>query len=151
MKETLTRSLTGVLFVAAIILSLLHTWLYLALFTIICIFSWIEYVNLFPEKARESLKVSGAAIISSLFVSVFLIFSDRADRMILLVPLFIMTVFLFRDQVNRIQAWKLRIFILITGMIYLAFPLCLLHFMAFRLDPEGVFSYRWIIYMFLFL
>ena len=71
--------------------------------------------------------------------------------MILLVPLFIMTVFLFRDQVNRIQAWKLRIFILITGMIYLAFPLCLLHFMAFRLDPEGVFSYRWIIYMFLFL
>lgn len=152
MKETLIRSLTGVLFVSAIILSLLlHFWIFLALFTLICILSWIEYVNLFPARARESLKVSGAVLTGSLFISVFFIISNRVDPLILLVPLFILIVLLLRDQVNHIQAWKLRIFMLISGIIYLVVPLSMLHVMAYSLDPGEVYSSRWILYTFIFL
>ena len=152
MKEILTRSLTGVLFVAAIILSLiLYFWIYLALFTLICILAWIEYVDLFPGRAGGSLKAGGSLLTGSLFISVFFVSSERANPLILLVPLFILTVLFFLDQVNRIQAWRRRIFILMSGVIYLAVPLSMLHLMAFCLDPGNIFSYRWIIYTFLFL
>ena len=152
MKETLIRSLTGALFVVAIVLSLLfHYWAYLVLFSLISILAWVEYTNLYPIAIRKGLKISGAVLNASLFISVFLTVSGMVDRIILILPLIILTILLIQDQVNQIQAWKLRIFILVSGTIYLAFPLSLLHIMAWELDTGNTFSYRWILYTFLFL
>ncbi len=152
MKETLTRSLTGLVYVAVILLSLLlHTWAYLILFTLICILAWIEYVNLFPQRVRTGMQAAGALLTSSLFITGFFIMGGRAGWILLLVPGFILAVLLLRDQANRIAARRLRMFIFLTGIIYLALPLATLHIMGFRLGPEGEFSHRYILFTFVFL
>ena len=152
MKETLKRSLTGALFVAVILLSLLiHEWLYLSLFCLISILAWVEYINLFPVAMRSGLKISGAILIATLFASVFFIASSRVHQLILILPVFILTVIALQDQINRIQMWKQRLFIVFSGMIYLALPLSLLHIMAWGLDQGGHYSYRWILYTLFFL
>ena len=152
MKETLTRSLTGALFVAAIVLSLLYNrWAYLALFSLISILAWVEYTNLYPMAIRAGLKISGAVLTASIFISVSLVISGMVHRFILLIPLFIFMVLFIQDRVNQIQAWKLRLFILVSGILYLALPLSMLHLMAWELDPGNTFSYRWILFLLLFL
>ena len=152
MKEALTRSLTGALFVAVIVLSLLiHEWLYLSLFCLISILAWVEYVNLFPVAMRSGLKISGAILNVSVFVSVFFIASYRVNHLIFILPVFILTVIVLQDQINRIQLWKQRLFIIFSGMLYLALPLSLLHIMAWGLDKGGNYSYRWILYTLIFL
>ena len=152
MKEILTRTLTGALFIAAILASLLlHPWAFLALFTLFCIVGWTEYLGLFPTSARRGLLIGGALLNAALFVSAFIYFSGMGGTFIFIIPMFILFVLFFQDQFNRIQARRLRLFILVSGLIYISFTLSTLYIMAYRLDPVGGFSYRWILYSLIFL
>jgi phosphatidate cytidylyltransferase len=152
LKETLTRSLTGALFVAAIVASLLlHPWVYLAMFTLVCVLAWVEYLHFYPAGVRGGLHYGGGLLMAAFFISAFLLAGERAGGIVLVAPLFILVVLLLQDQINRIQAWKLRIFILLSGWLYIALTLSSLHWMAYRLDPGGGYSYRWILYTLVFL
>ena len=62
MKETITRSITGIFIIAVIILALvLHPFFYLALFTLVTLGAWLEFTGLFYTGKRTTLRITTPA------------------------------------------------------------------------------------------
>jgi hypothetical protein len=71
LKETITRSLTGILFLVVVILALiLHPYLYLALFSLVCMAGWFEFTSLFYPK-KTGIKITGALLLTGSFIIVY--------------------------------------------------------------------------------
>ena len=89
MKETITRSLTGVLFVGVIISSLIvHPYFYLALFSLICIRGWFEFTGLFPVAGKNRHKITEALLLTGTFIAVFFMLNGQLSPNFLLIAAF---------------------------------------------------------------
>ena len=69
--ETITRTLTGTIFVALVILSLvLHPFAYLVLFSIICVLAWFEFSRMFPEYIPPVMRIPVAIYLAGSFIMI---------------------------------------------------------------------------------
>jgi phosphatidate cytidylyltransferase len=104
MKETLVRSLTGIVFISVVILSLIsHSYLYLLLFSTVLFLAWLEFVRISKKKIPGRLGIPGATILVLMFLGVFLLATGQLPENWILIPgmapfLFLLLYAIFRDQ-----------------------------------------------------
>lgn len=150
MKETIIRSLTGIVLIALIVLSLvIHPAGYLLLFGIACILSWFEFANMYKDSIKPPLKMTIAIYLSVSFMLSYFAASGVMDNKWLILPavilLFLPLVFRLIPSIKMNRIWLISLVIL-----YLLTGFSSLHFMAYSSGHEG-YSPRWILFTFYFL
>lgn len=137
MKETLTRSLTGIVFVALIIFSLIfHPLAYLVVFGIFCTMAWFEFIRLYPESLSPVMKGAGALAITGNFILIFFIAAGYLSPIWLLFP---------AVSILLLGVLARKPFI-IASLIYLLVGFSMMHFLAFSVEPDRGYSPRWILF-----
>lgn len=148
MKETITRSLTGILFLVVVILSLiLHPYLYLALFSLICLAGWIEFTNLFYPENKPGMKISGAFLLTGSFIIIYFIFDGQLPAHFIIFPAISLLVMIFFDVRDKTINAGRGIPVFSTGYIYLGTGFFCLHSLAFQLGTLETYSPLWILYV----
>ena len=113
MKETLIRSLTGIVFTALIILCLvLHPLAYLALFSITITMAWLELARLFPERLSTFIRISLGALISCSFILFYFVSAVNLSQVWLLIPPSTLMLLLFADWMREPSGADKRILLL---------------------------------------
>ena len=147
MKETITRSLTGILFLAVVLLALiLHPYIYLAIFSAVILIGWMEFNGLFDFSGKSSMKFTGAFLLLASFLIVYLILEGRLPVLFLLFPVFSLGIMLVFDALGKTRSPGGGIPVFSTGFLYLGTGLCGLHFLAFRQGTAETYSPTWILY-----
>jgi phosphatidate cytidylyltransferase len=147
MKETLTRTLTGIVFVALVILSLIiHPAAYLVLFSIFCFVAWIELAGLMPESIPGALKIPGAVLIAGCFALVYCIAAGHLAHLWLAIPPGAMLLLiLIAPGAGRHAALKRPFKIFLSWISLLAF-FSVMHMLGFKAGSQGEFTPRWILF-----
>ncbi len=147
MKETLVRSITGIAFIALVVLSLvLHPATYLVLFGLASAAAWFELDRMFRDSVPRSLGILFACVICGSFILVYFIAGRFLPASWLLVPAglaLILLVVLFTSRPA-----KDNIPFLTAAVIYLLAGFCGMHFLAFLPGTEAGYSPRWILFTF---
>lgn len=151
MKETITRSLTGIVFVALIILSLvLHPLAYLFLFSIACTAAWFELARLFPERLSSAMKIPVAVLITGSYILVFFIAGGPLSPKWLLLPPAALVLVLVRVWMPARTGSVKNIPLITAAVIYIFAGFSIMHFLAFPIGAAG-YTPRWILFTFFFL
>ena len=151
MKETLTRSLTGVAFVGLVILSLvLHPISYLVLFSLISALAWMEFTRLFPDRLSQGMKVGGLLFITGCFLWVFFIADGTLSAPWLLVLPAALLVLAMLDGITN-PSPRRSLPVLIASVVYLSAGFSSMHCLAFLPGTHTAYSPRWILFTFYFL
>ncbi len=149
MKETITRSLTGILFLVVIILSLiLHPYLYLAIFSLICVAGWFEFIGLFHSAGRYRLKIPGAILLIVTFIIIFFVLNGYLPSYFLLIPAISLIVMTIGDISEQTCTGSKGIPVYTAGFIYLGAGFSCLHCLAFQKGALEGYSPIWILYTF---
>jgi len=148
LKETITRSLTGILFLVVIILSLvLHPYLYLALFSLVCLAAWFEFTGLFYPENKPGLKIPGALLLAVSFIIIFFIFDGRLPAPFMFLPAIFLIGMIILDAALKTFRASRGIPIFTLGFLYLAAGMCCLHCLAFQQGTLEAYSPAWILYV----
>jgi phosphatidate cytidylyltransferase len=147
LKETITRSLTGILFLAVIILSLiLHPYLYLVLFSLVCLAGWFEFTGLFYPERKPGIKVPGAILLAGTFIIIYFKLTGQLPVYFMILPAISFLVMIIIDTSANTCIPGMGIPVCSTGFLYLGAGFCSLHCLAFQQGtPEG-YSPSWILY-----
>jgi phosphatidate cytidylyltransferase len=129
LKTLLIRTITGAVYVAIVIGSiLLGKFIFSALFLLILIFTLIEFYSLCSKGDNKPQVVTGIFISLIIYIILFLSNHHYLENkfLILLIPLFIIVpiIELFRNKENSTQ----NIAFTILGIAYLAFPFSIFNF-----------------------
>ena len=147
MKETITRSLTGILFLAVIILSLvLHPFLYLALFTLVCAMAWLEFTAMFYPERKTGIRISGALMLAGAFITVYLMLSRQWPVYLAVIPAVLLTVTIIYDAWQKTWKSSRGIPVFSAGFLYVGTGCCCLHCLAFQQGTGVEFAPAWILY-----
>lgn len=150
MKETITRSLTGIVFIALIILSLnLHPLAYLVLFSIVCTAAWFELARLFPDRLSLGLKISFGVLVTGSFILVFFVAGGHlTTKWLLLSPAALVLLLVAVWMLDRPGSVK-NIPFITAAVIYLSAGFSIMNFLAFPIGSG--YTPRWILFTFFFL
>ncbi len=147
MKETITRSLTGILFLVVIILALIvHPYLYLALFSLVCLAGWFEFTGLFYPGGKPGFRIPGALLLASTFIIIFLLLDGRLPAYTMLVPAISFLLMIIFDISAKSWTAGRGIPVFSTGFLYLGAGFCCLHCLAFQQGRSETYSPTWILY-----
>jgi len=148
LKETITRSITGILFLVVIVLALiLHPYLYLAVFSLVCFAGWLEFTSLFYPKSKSGIKIIGGLMLSGSFFIIYFIFNGQLPVYFLFFPAISLLVMIIIDATLKTHLAGIGIPIFITGFIYIAAGMFCLHCLAFQQGTLEVYSPVWILYV----
>ncbi len=152
MKATITRSLTGIVFVALIILSLLlHPLASLSLFCILIAAAWFELVRMYPDKILPETRIPVVIILTGNFILIFLLVSGQLSPTWLIIPA--MTPFLFLalywifDKPGSGASLPFGL----GAIIYLLAGFSMIHILGFSMGTETGYTPRWILFTLYFL
>jgi phosphatidate cytidylyltransferase len=147
LKETITRSLTGILFLVVIILALiLHPYLYLALFSLVCLAGWFEFTGLFYPERKPGFKIPGGLLLACTFIIVYFVLDRQLPLYIMLIPVIFFLVMIIFDVSAKTWTAGRGIPVFSTGFLYLGAGLCCLHCLAFQQGTLEAYSPSWILY-----
>ena len=147
MKETITRSLTGVLFLVVIILSLiLHPYLYLAIFSLLCLAGWFEFTGLFYPERNPGIKIPGAILLACTFIIVYFRLTEQLPAYFMIIPAASFLVMIIIDTSAKTWIRCRGIPVCSAGFLYLGAGFCCLHFLAFQQGTSEAYSPSWILY-----
>jgi phosphatidate cytidylyltransferase len=148
LKETITRSLTGILFLAVVLLALfLHPYLYLVLFSLICIAGWLEFTGLFYRERKPGIKIPGALLLAGSFFTVYFILDGQLSPYFFLIPAISLIVMIFTDAAARTIVTGRGVPVCTAGFLYLGIGMISLHCLAFQQGTLEVYSPAWILYV----
>ena len=148
MKETITRSLTGVVFIALIILSLvLHPLSYLILFSIACTIAWFELARMFPQRIIPGMRIPVAILLSGSFILIFLIAGEYLSPNWLLLIAIVPFLFLVIHLIVVRPGSGANLPFTLGGMIYLLAGFSIMHVLAFSMGTETEYTPRWILFV----
>lgn len=146
MKETVTRSLTGILFIAVIILALLlHPYLYLALFSLVCLTGWLEFTGLLYPERKPGIRIPGALLLAGSFITVYFLLAGTLSPYFFLIPAVSLVVMIIADAAAGTVPSGRGIPVYTAGFLYLGIGLCALHCLAFQPGTLGKYSPAWIL------
>lgn len=148
-KETLIRSLTGVLFIALILLSLLfHPIVYLVVFSLFCTGAWVELNRMFRDASSPWVRIStGAAGLLSFLLAYFVATADLGLPWLfclVVVPAGFLIPLLLRGKSSNAPGALPNL----AGMIFLLTGFTLVHFLACSLESLPGFHPRWLLFTF---
>jgi phosphatidate cytidylyltransferase len=148
MKETLTRSLTGIVFVALIIFSLLlHPVAYLVLFGLACTGAWIEITRLFPERFSPAMAIAGTVLVDACFLLVFFFASGSlSGTWLLLFPAALLLIAIPAGFTGPTPGRSPAL--LIPLIIWLTAGFSSMHLLAWLPGKDASYSPRWILFTF---
>ena len=148
MKETITRSLTGILFLVVIILALiLHPYLYLAIFSLVCFAGWLEFTSLFYQKSKPGIKILGGLLLTGSFIIIYFIFNGQLPAYFILIPAISLLVMIIIDATFKTHLAGIGIPVCTTGFIYMGAGMSCLHCLAFQQGTLEAYSPAWILYV----
>lgn len=148
MKETITRSLTGILFLVVIVLALiLHPYLYLAVFSLVCIIGWIEFTGLFYQERKPGIKILGSLLLAGSSIIIYFIFNGQLSASYLFIPTLSLLVMIIIDATLKTYKTSRGIPVFSAGFLYLGAGLCCLHCLAFQNGTLEAYSPAWILYV----
>ncbi len=148
MKETFTRSLTGIVFVALVIFSLLmHPVAYLVLFGLACTAAWIEITRLFPERFSPGISITGAVFVVGCFLLVFFFAAGSlSGTWLLLLPAALLLIAIPARFTGPSPGRSLAL--LIPLIIWLSAGFSSMHLLAWLPGKDTAYSPRWILFTF---
>ena len=151
MKEFLTRTVSGLIYVAIMIVSiLLHPLIFMTVFLFILILGMIEFYRMCSTPDSIPMMVPGLATGIILFLTIFLVRYTGADsEILLLIPasgLVLMSIpmFLQKDQPLISAALTL------LGIVYVSLPVTIFTLLMYHPYKEG-FDYQVVLFLFLIL
>jgi phosphatidate cytidylyltransferase len=134
-KETITRSISGLIFIALIVLSFLFTpYAYLVLFSLLCTAAGYEFYGMVREGAESGTRLPPAVLSAVFFILVFFVANGTVTGIWLLIPPgLLLAMLLVRLLRRKIPAAS----ILSTtgGFLYLAGGFSMMHFLTY---PAGM-------------
>ena len=152
MKETITRSITGIGFTVLVILSLiLHPLAYTSLFSIILTAGWFEICRMFPDKFFPGIRIPVAILLSSNFVLIFLLAAGHFSIIWLAIPAMAPFLFLAIHWISGKPGSHASVPFSLGSMIYLLAGFSLMHVLAFSVSTDSGYTPRWILFTFYFL
>jgi phosphatidate cytidylyltransferase len=144
-KEALIRSVTGIAFVALVILSFVfHPAGYILLFSGICAGAWLELQRMFPEHFPQGLRIPVALFISGSFILVYFISADSIDSLWFLLPPSLLLVFTVTAWISSRNIELTSMLFLMVSVLYILAGFSALHFLAFTANT--LYDPRWIIF-----
>ena len=148
MKETITRSLTGILFLVVVILALiLHPYLYLALFSLVCMAGWFEFTSLFYPERNPGIKIPGALLLAGSFIIVYFLLNGQLPAYFMFIPAISLLVMIIFDASAKTYSVGRGIPVYSAGFLYLGTGFCCLHCLAFQQGTLEAYSPVWILYV----
>ena len=146
MKEAIIRSITGIIFVALVILSLvLHPFAYLILFSIFIALALFELSGMFPDLLSLRNKIIFSFLLTGNFVLLYFIAAGYISNTWILIPAgLILVIIVFQVLPGYREKGSGNSFIM-TGMIYLLLGFSSMHFLAFSTGTEATYTPRWIL------
>ncbi|MFC2112790.1 phosphatidate cytidylyltransferase [Bacteroidota bacterium] len=152
MKDAITRSLTGIAFIAIIILSLLlHPIAYLTVFSIIIIGAWFELAGMFPGRILPGTRIPVAILLAGNFILIFLLASGSASSNWLIIPALAPFLLIAIHFIVYKPGSGASLPFTLGGMIYLLIGFSIMHILSFSMGSESGYSPRWILFTFYFL
>jgi phosphatidate cytidylyltransferase len=149
LKETVTRSLTGILFIVVIILALLlHPYLYLALFSLVCLTGWFEFTALFSPGGKSAARIPGALLLTATFIIVYFELTGQLPGYLMAVPAISLLLLILTDALAKTGSGVRNVPVFSAGFLYLGAGLCSLHCLAFQQGTLKAYSPAWILYTF---
>jgi len=151
-KEAITRSVTGIIFVTLVILSLVfHPFAYLFLFSIFIALALFELSGMFPGLLSLRKKIIFSILLTGSFILQYFIAAGNISNTWILIPAgFILLIIVFQVLQGNKGKGSGNSFIM-TGMIYLLLGFSSMHFLAFSNGTEAAYTPRWILFTFCFL
>ena len=138
MKEVIVRSISGVVFVAVILASLLFSpFTYLAVFAVVVSFVMSEYLRLTIGEGKFLLKVASIAAGELLFILSFFILGFGWSPVCLLV---VPAILVLLPIINLYSKSYNGIGNAFASLLYIALPFALLNFLAFPRYYNGVYN-----------
>jgi phosphatidate cytidylyltransferase len=148
LKETITRSLTGILFLVVVILALiLHPFLYLVIFSLVCIGGWIEFTGLFFPERIPGIRIPGAMLLTATFIIIYFRLSGQLPVYFVSIPAISLIVMIITDASAKTWSAGGGIPVCSTGFLYLGAGLSCLHLLAFQQGRLEAYSPTWILHM----
>lgn len=143
MKNLIQRTLTGIIFVAVIIVSVLGgSALFTGIFNIILIFTLYEFYGLMRKKGFSPQTVPGIVAGSVLFLTMYKV-ADGFSPALLLVNIFTVSIVFFIELYRKKENPLMNIMITVGGIIYVALPFSALHFIGYYPAEGVVMEYNW--------
>jgi phosphatidate cytidylyltransferase len=148
LKETITRSITGILFLLVIVLALiLHPYLYLAIFSLVCFAGWLEFTSLFYQKSKPGIKIPGGLLLTGSFIIIYFIFNGQLPGYFMFIPAISLLVMIIIDATFKTHLAGIGIPVCTTGFIYMGAGMFCLHCLAFQQGTLEAYSPAWILYV----
>ena len=152
MKEAVTRSITGIIFVALVVLSLVfHPFAYLILFSIFIASALFELAGMFPDLLSLRKKIIFSFLLTGSFILLYFIAAGYIPSTWILIPaglILVIVVFLLVPGFNLKGSNSS---IIMAGMIYLLPGFSAMHFLAFSIETGNAYTPRWILFTLCFL
>lgn len=148
MKETLTRSLSGIVFIALILFSLIiHPLVYLVLFGIACALGGMELSRMFPDDIQPGFRFPLSALLAAGFIGVYFVAAGylppRWLALLVIVPL---VPVLLRITIPGMRGNNTGL--LVGGLIFLLVGFSGMHFLGFSVGSQEGYLPRWILFTF---
>jgi len=147
LKETITRSITGILFLVVVILALiLHPYLYLTVFSMVCLAGWFEFTGLFFQERKPGIKIPGALLLAGTFLVVYFVLNGQLPVYFMFIPAISLLLMIIFDASAKTWTAGRGIPVYSTGFLYLGVGFCCLHCLAFQQGTSEAYSPAWILY-----
>jgi phosphatidate cytidylyltransferase len=151
MNETLKRSLTGVIFVALVVLSLLlHPCAYAIVFLLACTAGCLEMLRIVPGHPGRGISLAGILFADGSYVMVYLYASGILDlRWLLILPAGLPGLILL-DRFRHTSPEK-NTLSFIPFLVWVTAGFSSMHLLAWPPGNHGAYTSSWILYTFYFL
>ena len=151
MNETLKRSLTGIVFIALVVLSLLlNPYAYAIVFLLACTAGCLEIIRLVPLKPVPGIRLAGILFADGSYAAVYLYAAGTLDvRWLLLLPAGLLTLLLC-DRFSRPTRERSRL-PFIALLAWVAGGFSCMHLLAWPPGSQGNYTAKWILHCFYFL
>lgn len=151
MKEFLTRTVSGLIYAAVMIVSVtVNPLIFLAIFLFILILGMVEFYRICSIPESRPMVIPGIVTGVILFLTFFLIRYTHADsRIFLVIPasgLVLMTLPMFQQKNHPILSASLTF----LGIVYVSIPIAIFNFLVYHPYTDG-FDYQVVLFLFLIL
>lgn len=152
-RNLITRSITGILFVAIMVVSFLQPFAMVFLFTLITSLALWEYTGLVNESKGVNVNRFITTVAGTyLFLAIAGINSGYIQTHAVFVPYLLTLVYLFVSELytkneNPINDWAYTM----LGQLYVALPLAMINVLAFRQSPDGSIHYYYLLPLSIFI
>jgi len=149
-KDLAIRALSGLIFIILILGGILiNEYLYIVVFTIVTIIMQAESYHLFEKTGNKPQKLYGLFVGLFLYLLTFFVAREEIPPasyfVIIFLILFLFIFEIYQDREDHFICLAFTIF----GIIYVVIPMSTLNFIAFAGINEGVFTFKYLLALFL--